>query len=89
MATKANGEGEPVSTPSSAAFAINSLTLNFGAVIHNAKEVRATSEKSLKGVYKLKVDASFHVDGTGAARAILRNYKGEAKEGMYCPHQMC
>jgi hypothetical protein len=77
--------GESVSTPTSAAFAINSSTANFGAAKHTAKEVCAAWEKPLKGAYKLNVDASFHMDGTGAAGAILRNCKGEAIGGMYCP----
>jgi hypothetical protein len=65
VATKADGKGESVSIPSSAVFAINYLTMNFRAIKHNAKEVCAAREKPLKGVYKLNVDTSFHVDATG------------------------
>jgi ribonuclease HI len=40
---------------------------------------------SLGETYKLNVDTSFYVDDTGAAGAILRNYKGGVIGGMYCP----
>jgi hypothetical protein len=39
--------------------------MNFRAIKHNAKEVCADWEKPLKGIYKLNVDTSFHVDATG------------------------
>ena len=35
------------------------------------------------GSYKLNVDASFYLDGTGSSGAILRNCSGEAVAGCY------
>ena len=51
----------------------------------NAKEKDINWVKPRPGSYKLNIDASYHVDGSGAVGVVLRNYKGEAIAGMAHP----
>ena len=56
---------------SSSAFAINSLTTNFGAAKPNAVVKENSWVKPLADSFKLNIDTSFYSDGRGAAGAVF------------------
>lgn len=79
-------KGEKVADPCRTAFAINSLTANyFAASSDKALEKEIIWKRPAKGCLKLNTDASFFMDGTGAAGVVLRNDRGEAIAGYACP----
>ena len=55
---------------------------NYCSVKKNVKVKEVSWSKPMPGSCKLNIDASFHVDGSGAAGAVLRNHKGEALAGI-------
>ena len=74
-------KGETVADSPWAAFAIQALTSNFGAVSHSSKPHQITCEKPSRGCYKLNTDAAFRQDGSGAVGVVIRNSVGEAVAG--------
>jgi hypothetical protein len=78
-------KGERVSPPKSSAFAIKSLTANFGVSQGKSMEKEFKWLKLTRGKLKLNTDASYFADGSGAAGGVLRNDKGEVMAGYYCP----
>ena len=71
-------KGEIIATPTRSAFAILALAANYqgaskGTVVHKISWTKPSLHS-----YKLNTDASFSLNGEGAAGAVLRNDKGEA-----------
>ncbi|KAM0896557.1 hypothetical protein ACQ4PT_023111 [Festuca glaucescens] len=78
-------KGVQVASATSSAFAITALTTNFVSAKISAKQKNVAWSKPVQGSYKMNVDASFFGDGSGAARVVLRNCRGEAVAGRACP----
>jgi ribonuclease HI len=78
-------KGEIVSPPKNTAFAISAITANYEAATSAQVVKEVIWKKPSKGMLKLNIDASYMVNGSGSAGAVLRNEKGEVLGGMACP----
>jgi hypothetical protein len=78
-------KGETVSPPKNTVFAINAITANYEAAASAQVAKEIVWKKPPKGMLKLNIDASYMVNGSGSAGAVLRNEKGEVLGGMACP----
>ena len=75
-------KGEKVLNPTSIAFAILAITINFSRATNLKEPEKVLWKKPPGNLYKLNVDATYFENGMGAAAAILRNSCGEAVAGV-------
>jgi ribonuclease HI len=74
-------KGNQVTSPSRTAFSIKAITSNVAAAQSVVQSQKIPWQKHPAGSYKMNVDAFFFQVGSGAAAAVIRNYKGEAVAG--------